>query len=340
MKRRSNVRVIVRRLGGPEGVEVVEGPLPEPGPGEVRIAVEAAGVSQADVTIREGMYPEGAKLPFGLGYDLVGRVDALGPGVDAGRLGARVGALTVRGAWARYVCWRADDLVAVPDDLDAAVAVSLLLNYVTAYQLVHRAARARPGESLFVTSAAGGVGTAVLQLAKVAGVDALGAASARKRATVEAQGARFVDAARGDLREAVRAASGGGVHVALDGVGGASSSRAYAALRRGGRYVGFGFTSKMGSPVAGRLDTFARLALHALVPDGRRARFYGIMFAKRARPAEFAEDLARLVALAREGAIAPLIAGRLPLAQAREALRRVEAREVEGKLVLLPEAAA
>ncbi len=333
MQQPENLRVVVTRIGAP--VELVRDPAPRPGPGQVRIAVEAAGVSQADITIVQGMYPEGAAVPFTLGYDCVGRIDALGDGVRGLEVGRRVAAITVRGSHARYLCWAADDVWPVPEGLAPDRAVCLLLNYMTAYQLLHRAARVQPGEKLLVTSAAGGVGTALLQLARLVPMTVYGTASTRKLALVESLGGIAIDYTRGDFTDELRRREPGGLDVALDAVGGRNFSLAYATLRRGGRFVGYGFTSQMHRPVLGRLDTFGRFALMYLRPDGRKPKFYGIMFAKRARPAEFRADLTTLFELALAGKIDPIIADRLPLAEAPEALRRVSAGEVQGKLVLV-----
>lgn len=328
----ANLSMTLDRIGGP--LRAQRGPRPEPGRGQVRIAVEHAGVSQADVTIRQGMYPMGAKLPFVLGYDLVGRVDALGPGVQGLAVGDRVAAITVRGAYARYVCWDASDVTRLDGDIDPAKAVCLLLNYMTAYQLLHRAAEVRAGETVFVTSAAGGVGSAILELARLADVRVIGSTSTAKLELVRSLGAEPVDRLQDDVAARVRALCPDGVDVALDAVGGASFSRSYGLLRRGGRFVGYGFTSKMDSPIWGRVDTFARFASFLLRPDGRKASFYGIMFRKQSHPAEFHEDLRALFELHRAGEIDPLVADVLPLDRAQEALERVERGDVRGKLVL------
>jgi NADPH:quinone reductase-like Zn-dependent oxidoreductase len=333
-----NQRVIIRAYGHADRLELVDEPVPAPGAGEIRIAVEAAGVSQADITIRHGMYPQRAALPFGLGYDVVGRVDAVGPGVTRWRAGDRVAAITVRGGYARYLCWPADDVAAVPEELDAAKAVSLLLNYLTAYQLLHRKAKVQRGERVLVTSAAGGVGSALLQLGRLAGLELVGTASTGKLELVRSLGATAIDYAREDVVARVRESGGG--DVALDAIGGVNFTRAYRTLRRGGRFVGYGFTSKMGSPWRGRIDTFARLAWMMLLPDGRSASFYGIMFMKRSHPDWFWEDLATLFRLHSEGAIDPIVAGRLPLTEARKAHEMIESGAVQGKLVLLPAASA
>src|SRR5437763_13837148 len=155
-------RVVVDHFGGPEVLKVIEEDAPRPGPGEVRVRVLAAGVSFTDALIRAGTYLGGPKPPFTPGYELVGIVEELGQGCSRLRPGDRVGALTVWGADAERVCVPEKYAVAVPEDLDPAEVVSLVFPYMTAYQLLHRAAMAKRGETVLMHGAAGRVGIAVL----------------------------------------------------------------------------------------------------------------------------------------------------------------------------------
>jgi NADPH2:quinone reductase len=179
-------RIIVNRK---RQLELVEEGLPNPRPGEVRLKMLAAGVSFADVLMRQGIHPEARRPPFTPGWDVVGTVDALGEGVQAVLQGATVAAMPIVGGYAEYVCLPATELVRVPPQLDPAEAVCLILNYVTAYQMVHRSAQARPGETALIHSAAGGVGTALLQLARLHGIQTYGTASTGKLTTIESLGA-------------------------------------------------------------------------------------------------------------------------------------------------------
>jgi Alcohol dehydrogenase GroES-like domain len=186
-------RVVVDRYGGPEVLRVVEDDDPRPGPGEVRVRVLAAGVSFTDAQLRAGTYLGVPKPPFTPGYELVGVVEELGPGCSRLRAGDRVAALTVWGAYAERVCVREVDAVEVPGELDPAEVVSLVLPYMTAYQLLHRTARVKSGETVLVHGAAGRVGTAVLELGVLAALRLYGTASARDRAVVERLGAVAID---------------------------------------------------------------------------------------------------------------------------------------------------
>src|SRR6478752_19155 len=179
-------RVIVDHFGGPEVLKVVQEDDPRPGPGEVRVRVLAAGVSFTDAQMRAGTYiPGGPKPPFTPGYELVGTVEELGPGCARLRVGDRIGTLTVWGADAERVCVLEANAVEVPDDLDPGEALSLLFTHMTAYQLLHRTAKVKRGETVLVHGAAGRVGTAVLELGAVAGLHLYGTCSARDFAALE-----------------------------------------------------------------------------------------------------------------------------------------------------------
>src|SRR4026207_339882 len=157
-----HTRIIVTRYGGPDALQVIEEERPEPKRGEVRVRVLAAGVSLPDLMMREGIHPETPRLPFTPGWDLVGEVDQLGAGVSGLEPGECVAALPIRGADAEFVCLPQGELVPVPSGLDAAEAVSLVLNYVTAYQMLHRSAKVRPGQRVLIHGAGGGGGPALL----------------------------------------------------------------------------------------------------------------------------------------------------------------------------------
>src|SRR4249920_2003669 len=234
-------RVIVERYGGPEVLRVVEEEDPRPGPGEVRVKVLAAGVSYTDAMLRAGSYLGVPKPPFTPGYELVGVVEELGPGCSRLRVGDHIGTLTVWGADAERVCVLEANAVEVPEDLDPAEVVSLVFTYMTAYQLLHRTARVKSGETVLVHGAAGRVGTAVLELGAVAGLRMYGTCSARDFAAVERLGAVAIDYRNEDFLARVRELTGGeGVDVVLDSLGGPLSLRSFRALRPAGRLVVFG----------------------------------------------------------------------------------------------------
>src|SRR5512134_2237584 len=186
-------RIIVTHYGGPDALQVLEEECPAPRVGEARVRVLAAGVSLPDVMMREGIHPETPSVPFTPGWDLIGTVDRLGDGVSGLEPGQIVAALPISGAYAEFVCLPPCELVPVPPGLDAAEAVSLVLNYVTANQMLHRSARVRPGQRALIHGAAGGVGTALLQLGGLAGLELYGTCSPRAARAVSGLGAVPID---------------------------------------------------------------------------------------------------------------------------------------------------
>ena len=318
--------------GGLDQLEEVELPLEPPKNGEVRIRVRASGVGATDILKRTGRYPYRPPFPFVEGYEALGDVDAVGEGVRGFAPGDRVCALTVYGAWAQYLTRAAEDFVPVPHGLDDGEAVALVLNYVTAHQMIHRVARMQPGQTALVTGANGGVGSALLELLRVRGVRALGSASRNAFDLVRSLGGEPIEARTQAVDRAVRGVLPEGVDVAFDGLGGAGTLQCVRATKRGGLVVGYGFVATDGTLDV--LRGFAALFLGARLA-GRRGAFYGItaLYRKDKRP--FKEDLPKLFALLRTRQLQPRIAARLPLLAGREAERRLEAGGVAGKIVLL-----
>src|SRR5262245_48518179 len=145
-----HTRIIVTHYGGPDALQAVEEECPEPKKGEVRVKVLAAGVSLPDIMAREGVHPETPRVPYTPGWDLVGVVDRLGDGVSGVEPGQTVAALPIHGGYAEFICLRERELVPAPPGLDPAEAVTLILNYVTAYQMLHRAAKVKPGQRVLI----------------------------------------------------------------------------------------------------------------------------------------------------------------------------------------------
>ena len=172
-------RIVVAHYGGPETLQVVEEDWVEPKNGEVQIRVLAAGVALPDVLAREGIHPETPKVPFTPGWDLVGMAERLGDGVSEIETGQIVAAMPISGAYTEFICLPQRELIPVPTGLDPAEGVSLILNYITAYQMLHRSAKVKAGWSVLIHGAAGGVGTALLQLGRLAGLKMYGTCSAR-----------------------------------------------------------------------------------------------------------------------------------------------------------------
>jgi NADPH2:quinone reductase len=342
-----HTRIVVTRYGGPDALQVVEEDCPVPTRGEVRVKVLAAGVSLPDVMMREGIHPETPRLPFTPGWDLVGEVDQLGEGVTGIQPGEIVAALPISGAYAEFVCLPERALVPVPSGLDPAEAVSLILNYVTAYQMMHRSVTVRPDQRILIHGASGGVGSALLQLGRLAGLEMYGTCSSRGASTVGDFGAVPIDYQNQDFVTEIHRLTGDGVDVVFDSIGGRHIWRSRTALRRGGTVVAYGLT---GSLHAGRLASgrsggrhrFRAIAIFGvyivagwLLPGHKRVAPYSIQTLMRLRPAGFREDLITLFDLLHAHKIKPLISQRLPLVEARHAHELLGEGGVTGKIVLM-----
>jgi len=342
-----HTRIIVTHYGGPDALQVLEEERPDPKAGEVRVRVLAAGVSLPDIMMREGLHPETPRLPFTPGWDLVGVVDRLGDGVSGPEPGQVVAALPIHGAYAEFVCLPQPELVPVPSGLDAAEAVSLVLNYVTAYQMLHRSAKVGPGQRVLIHGASGSVGSALLQLGRLAGVEMYGTCSARGASAVSDLGGVPIDYQQLDFVEEIRRLTGEGVGAVFDGIGGTNIWRSREALRPGGRVVAYGLTGSLrGGRVAsgrpGRRNRFGEIRIFGLyivggylLPGRKRLVPYSIQWLKRLRPALFREDLIALFDLLQQQKINPVIAQRFPLAEARQAHELLGKGGVTGKIVLV-----
>src|SRR5512133_2030856 len=230
-------RVVVTRYGGPEVITAIEEDIPTPRAGEMRVKVLAAGVSLPDVLAREGVHPETPRVPYTPGWDLVGIVDQIGEGVSGFELGQTVAAMPISGCYAQYVCLPQRKFIPVPAGLNPAEAVSLVLNYVTAYQMMQRSAKVKPGQRVLIHGAAGGVGTALLQLGRLAGLEMYGTCSLRNASAVAELGGIPIDYEHQDFVAEVHQRTAGGVDVVFDSIGGSHIWRSRKALHSGGIVV-------------------------------------------------------------------------------------------------------
>jgi NADPH:quinone reductase len=340
-------RIIVTHYGGPDALQLVEEECPEPKRGEVRVRVQAAGVALPDVMMREGIHPETPRLPFTPGWDLVGVVDRLGDGVSGLEPGQIVAALPIFGAYAEFVCLPQRELVPAPSGLDPAEAVSLILNYVTAYQMLHRSAKVRSGQRVLMDGASGGVGTALLQLGRLAGLEMYGTCSARGAPIVSGLGGTPIDYQHQDFVKEIHRLTSEGVDAVFDGIGGTHIWLSREALRPGGKVVAYGLTGslsggRLASGSSGGRHRFRAIAIFGLyivrswlLPGRKRVVPYSIQTLKRLKPALFREDLSALFDLLQQQKIKPLIAQRFPLAEARHAHELLGKGGVTGKIVLV-----
>jgi NADPH2:quinone reductase len=345
-----NSRILVSQYGGPETLQVIEEPCPEPKRGEVRVRVLAAGVALPDVMAREGFHPETPPVPFTPGWDLVGEVNLLGDGVSGIEPGQIVTAMPIHGAYTDFICLPQQELIPVPSGVDPAEAVSLVLNYITAYQMMHRSAKVTSSQRVLIHGAAGGVGSALMQLGRLAGLQLYGTCSSSGAAAVSDLGGVPIDYKNADFVAEIRRLTIEGVDVVFEGVGGANIWRSRDATRPGGMIVIYGLTGSLrrGRSAAGRPARRNRygeiaalgsyIARNWFLLPRKRMVPYSIQTLKRLHPAWFREDLIALLQLLQQQKIKPLVAYRLPLVEARRAHELLGHGGVTGKIVLIPAA--
>jgi NADPH:quinone reductase-like Zn-dependent oxidoreductase len=322
--------VIVAQRGGPEVLQVVENELRPPARNEARIKVLATGVGRTDVNYRYGLSPFAPKAPFVPGYEVMGVVDAIGEGVTRVVVGDRVAALTGHGSYTEMIYLGQEHLVKVPPSLDPADVVTVVLNYVTAYQMLHRVAKVKAGDKVLVNGASGGVGTALLELGKLVGLKMYGTASQSKHSILTQFGATPIDYHAQDFVEVISQVEPDGLDFAFEGMGGDNGDRALSTLRKGGKLVSYA------APV-GWLnilkDAFHLLRVNLFL--GKKAEFYGITAVYLRDKKPFMEDLPKLFQMLHEGKIKPVIAAKFPILEARKANELLESGRVTGNLVLL-----
>jgi NADPH:quinone reductase-like Zn-dependent oxidoreductase len=320
--------VVATRRGGPEVLQIVENELRPPAAGEARIRIQATPVVQDDIAARVGNRPFLPKTPFVPGYAIFGMVDAIGEGVTRVAVGDRVAALTNFGGYAEYIYWDARQLVRVPDSLDPADAVTLILNYLVPLQAMHTVVHVRPGDKVLIVGASGGVGTAFLQLGKLAGLKMYGLASPSKHKVLADYGATPIDYHSQDFVQVLQQAEPAGLDYVFNGMGEEYFERGLAVLRRGGVLVHYGGPQSFSR----FLLLVAKIILYNLLPNGKKIQGYGTHTGDITR---FEAEWQRLFQLMGEGKIEPIIAARLPLLEARKANEMLESGQVIGNIVLL-----
>lgn len=241
-------QVWITKSGGPEVLEVREAPDPQPGAGEVRIRVERAGINFADIMARIGIYPDAPKLPAVVGYEVAGRIDAVGAGVDAARVGEDVLAFSRFGGYSDVVCVSDNQALRRPAGMSADAGAAIPVNYITAYQLLVASGSIIKNDKVLIHQAAGGVGLAALDICNLVGAETFGTASAGKHAFLRERGLHHpIDYTKQNFAdEVLRLTNGRGVNVVLDPVGGDSWGQSWKTLAPTGRLMMFGFSSMAG----------------------------------------------------------------------------------------------
>jgi synaptic vesicle membrane protein VAT-1 len=329
---------------GPDSLEVRESADPEPGPGQVRIRVRAAGLCFAEVMAAQGLYPDAPKLPAVLGYEAAGVIDAVGEGADAWTAGERVVALTHFGGHSDVLTVPAGQVLPIPDGKDFEEAAALPVNYLTAYHMLFRTAHVQPGERVLVHMAAGGVGTAVLQLCRtVSGVETFGTASAAKHEAIVREGCTHpIDYRSKDYAAEIRQLTGGeGVDVVLDPLGGGDWRKGLKLLRPCGRLVAFGFANltsgqrRRPAHIARQIASTPLLTPLQLMNANKTVS--GVNMGRLFHRTDLlGQELMEVLTLWTAGEITPRLDATYPFAEAAQAHRRILAHGNTGKIVLIP----
>jgi NADPH:quinone reductase-like Zn-dependent oxidoreductase len=320
--------VVATGRGSSDVLKIVENDLRVPEAGEVRIKILAVGVCQDDIATRVGNRPFLPKFPFTPGYNIVGDVDAIGAGVTDVSIGDRVAALTVFGGYAEYIYLSPDKLVPVPIDLNPAEVAPLILNYLVAYQVLHRMAKVKSGDKVLLIGASGGVGTAFVDLGKLANLKMYGLASPSKHAALIELGAIPIDYRAQDFVEVLHRAEPDGLDAVFNGMAEDYLTRGMKVLQRGGTLVHYG-----GPESLSRFIKFmAQFIWLNVVPDGKSILGYGT---HRVGVQLMKEDWAALFSLLSEGKIKPIIAAKFPILEAAKANELLESGSVIGNVVLV-----
>lgn len=329
-------KIVVTGKVGKELIDFIEADIQKPEQNEVRIKVQAAGLAYADIMAKNGNYPAIPKYPYSPGYDIVGTIDKIGSEVSGFKNGQKVAALLTKfGGFQEYVNVESDMLVAVPDNLDSAEVVSLILNYLTAYQMMHKMAEVKSGESVLITSAAGGVGTALIQLGKLAGLKMFGTASKTKLELVEAQGAIAIDYKNEDFAKRLASElNGNSLDVVFDAIGAETTTKAYSLLGKGGRLVSYGFLSVNGSLLPSLIKNFFR----KIRPDGKKLLMnMGLPPMVDKNNSWYQQTLSKIIKMYADGELSPVVDKQFSLAEVSKAMEILESGKARGKVVILTE---
>jgi len=326
-------KVVLTKIGGPDALVIQDAEIPEPRAHEILIKVDKAGVAFDDVMMRHGRYPKAPSLPYTPGYDVCGFVTQKGGEVTDFEIGDKVVALTQFGGYAEYATAHSGNAVKIPMEMDSSEAVALGLNYISAYDMLTRYNTPKPGSSLLVYSAAGGVGTAVLQIAKSMGLKIYGAASAGKLALLKQLGAIPLDRDEKLLSERVHELEPEGVDMVLDPVGGEHWRKALGLIKKGGSLIGYGFLSMFDhdKPVSNLYELGKSLLSIKVFNYGRKFHHYNIMPWNHKAIRESMEAVVRMYT---EGKIKPVIGKVYSLMDARKAHEDLATGKATGKLVL------
>src|SRR3954469_3658664 len=340
--------VVLTGHGGPEVLRVEERPDPPVGPGEVRIAVKAAGINFADTMARVGLYPEAPKPPCVLGYEVAGEVESIGEGVESVKAGDRVMAGTRFGGQASMVTVPASQAIAMPSGFSFEQGAAFPVNYATSYVALVMMGGLREGERVLIHAAAGGVGISALQIARSRRAEIFGTASASKHEAIRGQGVEHaIDYRSQDFEQEIRRITGGeGVDLIMDATGPTNFRKDSRLLREGGRLVMYGLSeasSGTGRDMRKLVTSLARMPF-ATVPWWKSLQLmsenkgvFGLnMLAWQDREGDVTRITGPLVEEIEQGALDPVVAEAFPFDRAGDAHRFIAERRNIGKVVLVP----
>ncbi|MCH3963586.1 MAG: medium chain dehydrogenase/reductase family protein [Clostridium sp.] len=317
--------IVINQFGGPEVLQLAEKSIPDPKNDEVLIKNLYTGVSFGDIILRIGKAPF-QKPPLIPGNEVVGIIQKTGNNVTSLKVGQLVAALTFFGGYSEYICLHQKELMPIPKGVKPEDAACLILNYLIAYQLLHRCAKIKKGEKVLVHGASGGIGTAILQLGKIIGAEMYGTASPEKHSYVSGLGAIPIDYKNSDFCLNIKKRCPDGIDIVFDSVGGTTFKKSYSLLRKNGRLIGYGSQNL--------ISTLRTIIFRSLIPDSRRAYLYLLIINKRTRPRWIKEDLQSLFKLIIEGTLKPVINECFPLKDAKIAHKKLESGTVMGKILL------
>ncbi|WKK79396.2 medium chain dehydrogenase/reductase family protein [Marivirga arenosa] len=329
-------KVVISEYGAPNVLKTVsEKELPKPKKGEIRIKVLTTSACFTDTLIRRGVYPAVRKKPpFSPGYDLIGVVDALGEGVDNLAVGQKVGDLTVIGAYTEYICLDANAVVPVPAQLDDAEAVSMILSYLTAYQMLHRFTKVKNGDTILIHAVSGAVGAALVKLGKLMNLKMYGTASEKKHEFVKDLGAIPIDYKNNDFEEVIKAKEPDGIDAVFDPIGGNYFPKSLNTLKKNGTLIAYGYQNSVDGKGGNVVFDFFKVLFWNLLPTKPSAKFYVITSERKKHPNWFKDDLKTLFKLLEKKKIKPSIGKIMNLEDAAEAHELVENYKIEGKIIL------
>jgi len=332
-----NHRHVAIEKGGPEVLEWQEFEPDPPQHGEVAVKVEAAGVLLADVLWQSGIVPVGPKHPFTPGYDVVGVIEEVGPGVSGLERGQRVAAMIQYGGYTEYAVLPIEKVVPVPEGVDPKSAAAATTSYLTAYMLVHTEGQLEAGDVLLAHGAGGGTGSAVVEVANLAGVRVYGTASQMKSGLVEAKGGIPIDYKTQDFIEVLKDKEPDGVDFVVDPIGGDVTVRSLSLLKSGGKLVSTAMlqsfqdnTNRLAVPLG-----MLRLGLWSLTHPGKKAYFWDVTNASNKDLARYRESLTAVFDMLSKGQIKPEIGEVMPLEEAPKAQQMLLDFKVQGKVVLV-----